>query len=231
MQDPVDDPPGAWENTEFSFARLRYHSIRDGYFRRARWGTDANKCDRLFLQALRRLTRIHARSVEQIVDIDSDDVFDWPWMYGVAIGDWRLSDSEAARLRRYFERGGFLMVDDFHNEREWASFMDGIHRILPGHRVVELEDDDAIFHTVYNLQERIHVPGLQILRGEPWERGGVGHHWRAVLDEKDRVQVAICFNMDLGDAWEWADYPPYPEKYSAMAFRIAVNYVVYAMTH
>lgn len=48
---------------------------------------------------------------------------------------------------------------------------------------------------------------------------------------RGRVQVAICFNMDLGDAWEWADYPPYPERYAALAYRIGVNYVVYAMTH
>ena len=63
------------------------------------------------------------------------------------------------------------------------------------------------------------------------ERGGVDPHWRAIVDDKGRVKVAICFNMDLGDAWEWADLPEYPEKYSSMAFRMGVNYVIYAMTH
>jgi len=64
MQDPINDPPDAWEPTEFAFARLRYRSPRDSYFRRfARWGTDANKGDRLFMQAIRRLTRVHTRSV------------------------------------------------------------------------------------------------------------------------------------------------------------------------
>src|SRR5438128_1745807 len=79
MQNPADDPPGAWEQTEFAFARLRFRSYRDGRgFRRARWGTDANKSERQFIQGLRRLTRIHARSVEQIVDIDSDEIYEWP---------------------------------------------------------------------------------------------------------------------------------------------------------
>src|SRR5688572_15663556 len=73
MQNPVDDPPDAWEKTEFAFARLRFRSNRDGYYYRARWGTDANKSERQFIQGLRRLTRIHARSVEQIIDIDSDE--------------------------------------------------------------------------------------------------------------------------------------------------------------
>ena len=230
MQNPAEDPPDAWEKTEFAFARLRFRSNRDGYWR-ARWGTDANKSERQFIQGLRRLTRVHARSVEHIVDIDSDEIFDWPWIYAVGVGHWTLSDSHVQRLRQYFNRGGFLMVDDFHNESEWAVFINGINRILPAHQVVELEDDDPIFNVVYTLKDRHHVPGLNVVGGWPWERGGVGEHWRAVLDDKNRVQVAICFNMDLGDAWEWADYPPYPERFSSMAYRIGVNYVLYSMTH
>jgi hypothetical protein len=231
MQNPAEDPPDAWEDTEFAFARLRFRSPRDGYFYRSRWGTDANKSERQFILGLRRLTTIHARSVEQVVDIDSDEIFDWPWLYAVAIGDWELSPSQITRLRHYFDRGGFLMVDDFHGEREWRDFAEGIARILPHSTIVELEDDHPIFHVAYSLRERFQISGLQIVRGQPYERGGIVPHWRAVVDPKGRVQVAICFNMDLGDAWEWADYPPYPERYSALAYRVGVNYVVYAMTH
>ncbi|MGH9674369.1 MAG: DUF4159 domain-containing protein, partial [Bryobacteraceae bacterium] len=200
MQNPADDPPDAWVEGEFAFARLRFRSPRGGYWR-ARWGTDANKSERQFIQGVRRLTRIHARSVEEIVDIDSDEIYNWPWMYAVAIGDWVLSEAQIRRLRDYFDRGGFLMVDDFHNEREWADFMAGISRILPNSMMVELEDRDAINKVVFDLKERFHIPGLQIVRGQQWERGGVGEHWRAIIDEQGRVQVAACFNMDLGDAW------------------------------
>ena len=230
MQNPVNDPPDAWEETEFAFARLRFRSFRDGWYR-ARWGTDANKSERQFIEGLRRMTTIHARSVEHIVDIESDEIFDWPWLYAVGIGHWELSESHVERLRSYFARGGFLMVDDFHGSREWGDFMAGVERILPGHQVVELEDDDPIFHTAFNLSERHEVPGLQIIRGQMWERGGVGPHWRAVLDDKGRVQIAICFNMDVGDAWEWADHPQYPQRYASLAYRIGINYILYAMTH
>jgi hypothetical protein len=106
-----------------------------------------------------------------------------------------------------------------------------LRQALPNSEVVELSDEDQIFNVVYSLAQRYHVPGLQILRGQEWERGGVGLHWRAVLDSRGRVQVAICHNMDLGDAWEWADLPEYPERYASLAYRIGVNYVVYAMTH
>jgi hypothetical protein len=230
MQNPAEDPPDAWEEAEFAFARLRYRSDRDRW--RSRWGIDANKSDRQFIMGLRRLTRVHARSVEQIVDIDSDEIYHWPWLYAVGIGDWRLTAAQAKRLRSYFDRGGFFIVDDFHNEYEWASFMAGMEQIMPGCQASEIEDDDPIFHTVYDLQERFRVPGLNVVHtSHQMERGGRDPHWRAIRDDKGRVIVGIFFNMDLGDAWEWADLPEYPEKYSSLAYRLGVNYIIYSMTH
>ena len=230
MQTPTDDPPDAWEESEFAFARLRFRSYQGGTYYQ-RWGIDANRADRLFVQGLRRLTRVRARSVEHIVDIDSDEIYNWPWLYAVAVGDWVLSDSQAQRLCSYLDRGGFLMVDDFHGEPEWADFMAGLAQILPGRTVIDLESDHPIFHTVYDLAKRVRVPGYNVVHGDQIERGGVEPRWRAVLDDKGRVQVAICFNMDMGDAWEFADNPDYPEKYSSMAYRMGINYIVYAMTH
>ena len=84
----------------------------------------------------------------------------------------------------------------------------------------------------YDLPERQQIPGLRPLRaGRTWERGGNIPHWRGILDDQGRVMVAINFNMDLGDAWEHADWPEYPQPYSAMAYRFAINYILYAMTH
>jgi len=230
MQDPIDDPPDADEKTEFTFGRLRYRSPFDGRWY-SRWGIDANKGDRQFIAGIRRLTRVHARSIEEIVDIDSDDIFNWPWMYGVGVGDWVLSDAQALRLRKFFDRGGFLMVDDFHNEREWERFMAGVKKIFPNPVVIELEDDHPIFHVAFDLTDRVQIPGANVVHGPGYERGGIVPHWRAVLDDKDRVMIAICHNMDVGDALEFADDPNYPEKFAAQAYRLTINYVLYAMTH
>ena len=123
------------------------------------------------------------------------------------------------------------MVDDFHGPSEWASFMAGIERIVPGHTVIDLENDHPMFHTVYDLAQRVRVPGYNVVRSGQVERGGVDPRWRAILDDKGRVQVAICFNMDLGDAWEFADAPDYPEEYASMAYKMGVNYILYALTH
>lgn len=233
MQDPVDDPADALRKAEFAFTRLRYRSALDGrrFGGYARWGIDCNKGDRLFIQALTRLTRLDVQPIETIIDVDDDELFHWPWLFAVSAGDWRLSPDQARRLRHYLQRGGFLMVDDFHNDREWAIFMEGIRQIEPEAEVVELEDPDMIFHVLYDMKDRVRVPGANVVHGSQIERGGVEPHWRAVVDKSGRVMVAICFNMDVGDGWEFADDPEYPQKLAYEALRLGANYVVYAMTH
>jgi hypothetical protein len=231
MQDPTfEDPPDANEKTEWAFARLRYRG--PGQRQRSRWGTDSNKAERVFAQGVRRLTRLHARSVEEIIDVDSDEIFNWPWIYAVEVGGWELDNAQARRLRDYLDRGGFLMVDDFHGSYEWAAFMASLKRIFPDRQVVDIEDASPIFHNIYDLAERFQVPGAQFLRsGRTYEQDGVHAEWRAVMDDRGRIQVAICHNMDLGDAWEWADLPQYPEKFTSEAYRIGINYLIYDVTH
>lgn len=232
MQDAVDDPPDVDRKGEFSPGRLRYRSPMDRYGGRYfRWGIDVNKGDRILISILRRLTRIDTAPIESIVDVSSDEIFDHPWLLAGSVGDWVLQPEEARRLRRYFDRGGFLMVDDFHNDREWGNFMAGIHQIDPNAQVDELSDEDPVFHVVYNMDKRIRVPGANVVHGDQIERGGTIPHWRAIRDSRGRIMVAICFNMDVGDGWEFADDPEYPEKYASEAIRLGVNYVLYAMAH
>lgn len=232
MQNPAEDPPDKDVPGEFTFARLRYRSVSGGW-RRSSWGTDSNKAERVFLQGVRRLTRIQTRSVEEIIDVEDDDMYNWPWLYAVEVGHWNLSEAHAKRLRQYLDRGGFLMVDDFHGEAEWINFETSLRRIFPDRTVVDLGDNDQVFHVLYDLGQRFQVPGRQYIRsGRTYERyDGTNAHWRAVLDDRQRVQVLICHNSDLGDAWEWADDPDYPENFASLAYRIGLNAVVYSLTH
>ena len=233
-RDPGGLPADATEKTEWAFARLRYPSARfRGYFGyRGSWTTDAPKADRQFVQGVRRLTRLHTRSVEQTVDLDTDDIFNWPWIYAVEVGHWDLTDAQCKKLREYLLRGGFLMVDDFHGTYEWEVFMASMSRVFPDRPVVEIDDKDAINHVLYDLDGKIQVPGIQYwYSGRIYEKDGVQPHWRGIYDDKGRVMVGICFNQDNGDAWEWADSPRYPEKYASQAYRMGINYIIYAMTH
>jgi len=222
---------------EWIFARLMYPSVGwdGGGWQNGgtSWTIDYPRGDRHIAALVRRLSVVDARSVEQPVNLDDgDDVFNWPWLYAVEVGQWDLTDAQAAKLREYLLRGGFLMVDDFHGSEEWTIFIESMRRVFPERPVVDLPDDDPIFHTFWDLEERQQIPGYQfVFSGRPFEKDGFDGHWRGIYDDEGRVMVAICHNMDLGDAVEHSDTPSYPEEYSAIAMRTFLNYIVYAMTH
>jgi len=206
-----------------------------GYGRYATWSRDYPKADRQFLIAMKRLTRINARPVEQVVDLDSDgpsSIENFPWVYAVQVQTWTFTELEAKRLREYLLKGGFLMVDDFHGATDWEHFMNGMLMIFPDRPIEDLNDKDEIFHVLYDLTDRFQVPGEQyVWTGRTYEKDGYVPGWRAIRDDRGRVMVAICHNMHLGDAWEWADDPRYPEKFASLAFRLGINYAMYGMTH
>jgi hypothetical protein len=236
--------PEDWnEKTDFAFGRLMFPGgPLDGYQLTGRfrgdyhyglslWTQDYPRADRHFLQAVRRLSRVNARSVEQVVDLeDGDDCYNWPWLYAVQAGEWGLTENQGRILRDYIDRGGFFMADDIHGTDETAEFVKRIKFAFPDRQVVEIPDKDAIFHTVYDLDDRYQVPGAEHL-DTGYKKDGYTPHWWGIYDDKGRLVVAASINSDLGDSWEYADDPRYPEKYSALGIRIGVNYIIYAMTH
>ncbi|HTW67224.1 MAG TPA: DUF4159 domain-containing protein [Bryobacteraceae bacterium] len=233
--------PGEW-----AFARLMYPSAHrfyageyprpyhaDWWDGRTDWTIDYPRSDRHLSAAVRRLTRIQARSVEEPVNLDDgNEVYNWPWLYGVEVGHWNLTDAQAAKLRDFLLRGGFFMCDDFHGTDEWNIFIASMSRVFPDRPIVDIENSNPIFHTIFDLDDRYQVPGEQFVYSHRvYEKDGYVPHWRGIFDDKGRIMVAICHDMDLGDSWENADNPLYPEKYTALGMRIGINYIVYAMTH
>jgi hypothetical protein len=238
--------PQSSEKAEFAWSRLAYNTAMGGggyggygggygYGRFAPWQRDYPKADRQFLMALNRLTRIQGRPTEQVVSLDNDDIFNYPFVYAVQVQTWSFTDEQAKRMREYLLKGGFLMVDDFHGSQDWENFMTGMRQIFPDaakYPVEDLNDKDEIFHVLYDMDDRFQVPGEQYIRtGRTYEKDGYVAKWRGIRDDKGRLVVAICANMHLGDAWEWADDPDYPEPFASMAFRVGLNYVMYSMTH
>src|SRR5580693_7205763 len=126
-------------------------------------------------------------------------------LYAVRPGEWNLTDAQAAKLRDYLLRGGFFMADDFWGSREWAVFMASLGRVFPDRQWVDLPNSDAIFHTVYDLEDRYRVIGQWGLYGNPVQDDGDTPYWRGIYDDHHRLMVAIVANSDLGDSWEWAD--------------------------
>jgi hypothetical protein len=255
-------PRIAQPDREFRFARLIYSGNMfgggGGRGGSGAWSTDAPEAELHLLMGIRRLTRIDAidsqaawetlrqngmmigkpaaaqRDEFIFTDLLDPSLYEFPFLYGVEVGNWYLGEDEADALREYLERGGFLMVDDFHGSAEWEGFMESMERVFPDRPVVEIPDDHEVFHVLYDLDHKVQIPGIGTFRrggGQTWERDGYTPHWRGVFDDAGRLMVAINFNMDLGDAWEHADAADYPQPLTALAYRFAISYALYAMTH
>jgi hypothetical protein len=233
-QETIVLPSDANEKNEFYRARLRYPNVRASgmWAMRGSWSVDYPKSDRQFLMGVRRLTRIDTHSIEKVVDLVGDEVFEYPFLYAVETGHWDLPDAQAKKLREFIDRGGFLMTDDFHGTMEWDIFTASLNRGFADRVITDIENSDPIFNVLYELNDRFQVPGIvNYPFNQTYEYDGYEPRWRAVRDDKGRIVIAICHNMDLGDAWEWADNPHYPEKYAGLAYRVGINYIIYAMTH
>ncbi len=226
---------------EFQFARLAYNdsAALGGFGRFGRggsWTTDAPDAEYHVLTGIRRLTRINVveeRRFDVVPVRPSDlELFEYPFIYAVEVGRWYLDDEDAENLREYLLRGGFLMVDDFHGSAQWEGFMDSLQRVFPDREVVEIPEDHEVFHVLYDLDQKVQIPGIYaLMSGRTYEDDGVEPHWRGVFDDNGRLMVAINFNMDLGDAWEHADDPEYPQPQTALAYRFAISYALYALSH
>jgi hypothetical protein len=207
--------PADWQKKgEWTFVRLMfpggpldgYRGRFDGDWREGLtlWTQDYPKADRMLAAAMRRLTRIDTRSVEQAVSLDDgDEIYNYPWVYAVQVGEWGLTDAECAKLRDYLLRGGFFFADDFHGSEEEAYFYATMKRVFPERQIVDIPNDDPIFHIIYDLDDRFRIPGAEHL-STGYKKDGKVARWEAIYDDKGRIMVAAMLNSDTGDSWEWA---------------------------
>jgi hypothetical protein len=223
--------PSVGEPKEWTFARLAYDGA--GFRRGSGWAVDYPRAEYHFSQAVDRLSRIDVDMNGQVIRPDDEQLFDHPWLYAVEVGSWTFTDAQAKRMREYLLRGGFLMVDDFHGEYEWAIFMEGMHSVFPDRPIENVPAEDAVYHVPYEIAERLQVPGPRYMwTGITYERSdGITPHWRGIRDDSGRWMVMISHNIDYGEGWEQADNPAYPEPFTRQAYEVAVNYLIYTMTH
>ena len=232
-------------NAEFHFLRMEYTDYtRRGFgnvSRRGRasvwWSQDWPDADEHFSKGVQRLTRMDVGD-PQHVSLTDDKLFEYPWIYATQVGYWVLSDQETSRLREFLLRGGFIMTDDFwdlNGPQEWEVFTEAMNRVLPGQPITDIGLDDSVMHVLYDIQEKdlMFIPGSRHLdyNGRVYQPPGTKSAWRAMYDPKNRMVVSINFDTDIGDAWEFADVPYYPEGMTALAYRYGINYLMYSITH
>ncbi|MEO8314071.1 MAG: DUF4159 domain-containing protein [Pseudomonadota bacterium] len=236
--------PDDWQVPgELVVGRLMYPSagVRRGFFGSrydwheggTGWTDDYPRGDRALIQMIKRNTRIKVRSVEQPVSLDDgDDIYYWPFLVAGMAQSWQLSDKQAATLREYLLRGGFLFCDSFFGEANWDSYEESLKRVFPDREIRNLTDDEVVFHVAFDLHEmtKVSVPHISQVSGGGFGMGGPPH-WRGVFDDSGRLMVLIAHNNDVGDGWQFADDPRYPADESNRALRIGSNVAVYALTH
>lgn len=216
---------------EFYFTRAIYTST-GGYWGRGSWAIDYPKADQQFVFGLRRLTNIDAFQGDNAIPLTDPRLSRYPFLYALEVGFMSMRPAEVKALRRYLLAGGFLFIDDFWGTFQWRNFEIEITRVLPEHHIVDLSLDHPVFHSFYDIDHIEQVPNHGIIRGGPtWEQDGYVPYVRAIFNDDGRLLVLINWNTDLGDAWEWVDDPYYPLQYSNFAYQLAINAILYSMSH
>jgi len=223
------DPPYPAGDYEFIFARMVY----TGGSSHGNWTTDWPKSDRQFILGIKRLTNIRVADEGVAISLTNPDLFKYPFLYSVECGSWNLTDDEIIGLREYLKRGGLLFCDDFWGTYEWENFQMNLLRVLPEARIEEIPLSHKIFHCYYDVEELVQIPNIMqaLSSSVTYEADGYIPHFRGIFDDQERLMVLINWNTDLGDAWEWADLPEFPTRFSTHAYQLGINAIIYAMSH
>jgi hypothetical protein len=232
--------PG-FEADVFTFVRVIYDSGGGrGWGRGGGWRTDYPDADVNFSYRLQQLTALKVNPEGKTLRLTDPELFNHPFLYMAEPGRLSFDDAEIKALRRYLLNGGFLMVDDFWGEEEYANFYDEIKRVFPEREPQDLPLAHPIFHCVFDLKEKPQLPSMhhvQRYRGTPYEsferEDAAQVNYRALFDDKGRLMVMICHNTDLGDGWEREGEDEYyfREYAEKKAYPMGINIVFYAMTH
>ena len=234
----LDAPDARLAGLQWTFVRIRYSAhTMPGRYRLEYWGEpwaiDAPAAEQNLSRRLKTVTAIEVGD-PIVLTLEDPRLWQYPWIYIVEPGNLRLKEEEVPILREFLLRGGTLTLDDFHGPYEWENLVGEMRRVFPDRPIVDLPVAHPIFSCFYKVDRYPQIPGLgSFFSGRTWEKGGFVSHLRAILDDQERPMVLINWNTDMGDGWEWSNAEEYPGyiRYTAEAYRMMINEVVYSLTH
>jgi hypothetical protein len=218
----------------FTFVRLRFTPYRTGYgggggfFGGVNywWDHDYPRAEQNFTTILDELTSISVTvRRSNILTVDDPALTKYPVAYLSEPGWWTITEREVTALRAYLLKGGFLIVDDF-SGGDWGNFERVMRQVLPDVQFAELDESHPIFNSFYAIEA--------LPREDPTDRRGRGAIYVGIFEDNDptkRLMAIINYNNDIGDSWEWSDTGFIPIELTNEAYKLGVNYIVYAMTH
>jgi len=219
----------------FTFARVRYNPAPGGNWAGGRpsWVHGYPLAEENLMRIMKDLTFLDSHVDDaNVVTLDDPELFKYPVAYIIEVGWWTLTDREAAGLRAFLQKGGFLIVDDFKVEGwrglpggGWAPFAENVRRVLPGAKFFEMSAADPIFHCFFDITTLDNFPqayttGKAVFRGIYEDN-----------DPRKRLLMIINYNTDISQYWEWSGQGLRPFDDTNEAYKLGVNYLIYGMTH
>lgn len=216
---------GTYDNEGSQVSRLQYWDEP--------WAIDAPAAEQNLSRRVKSVTAIDVGD-PIVLTLEDPKLWEHPWIYIVEPSNLVLKDTEVPILREFLLRGGTLTFDDFHGPFEWELTEKQLKRVFPDREVIEIAPPHPIYTCFYRIEKYPQIPGLgSFLSGRTWEKGGFTAHLRGILDDKGRPMVLINWNTDMGDGVEWSNAQEYQGyiKWTAQAYQMLINEVIYSLTH
>jgi hypothetical protein len=232
-----------FQGLKWTFVRIKYGAYEgegNGNGRNSQlaywddpWAIDAPAAEQNLSRRIKSVTAIEVGE-PLVLTLDDERLWQYPWIYIVEPSNLVLADQEVPILREFLLRGGTLTFDDFHGPYEWDLTVRQLQRVFPDRPIVEIAPPHPIYSCFYRLEKYPQIPGLgSFLSGRTWEKGGFVARLRGILDDAGRPMVLINWNTDMGDGVEWSNAQEYPGyiKWTAQAYQMLINEVIYSLTH
>ena len=201
------------------------------------WAHGYPVAEQNLMRIMNEVSGLEARTDDiTVLSLDDPELFKYPVAYIIEVGWWAMTDREAAALRAYLQKGGFVIVDDFKAARlgrripqrraaGWDVFDANMQRVLPGARFVDMETSHPIFHSFFEINSLDNFPQAYIA-GRPVFRGLFEDN-----DPSKRLQMIVNYNTDVSQFWEWSGRGLRPIDDTNEAYKLGVNYIIYGLTH
>ncbi len=209
--------PGMWDDHGFRFIRVIYQDRRSRWM----WATDYPTADDNLQEAIDKTTKIDIAGQYLALTLKDERIFEHPIMYLTEPGNWITDETEVQMPREYFDRGGFVIFDDFHYE-QWFNFYNNIKLVFPDREPVEIPPDHPVRSVYYNI-DPVEAPSTKPRVGRYEDQ------YYAIYDDLGPMRCVISYNQDIGDGWEWPDRNI--SKASTISLQMAINFIMYAYTH
>lgn len=226
---PPDFHGNAPYDGRFTFVRIRYRGYEHFTDEGPGWAHDYPTGETHLARMMRELTSMKP-FIEQgkimggnVIGLDDPILFKYPVAYLSEPGGWHPTVQEVAAMRAYLMKGGFVIFDDFGGPRDWLNFNQVMQAVLPKGRLVEIPPTHPIFDSFFKVDlSKIS----RSYRGIPQFMGIFEDN-----DPRKRLMLIANYNADIGDFWQWSDRGFAPIPTTNEAYKLGVNYLVYALTH